>query len=338
MNNRLLRPNRQDMRIRKVLANVLPLKTPFTVAIDIISVCNFKCQFCFHSIDKDKQRELNFNPGIMDYELFEKTIDQIAVFPNKLKKLALYMRGEPLLHKRLPDMIAYAKKKNVSELIQVTTNGYLLSPDMNRTLIESGLDELVVSVEALSSERYDEITGVHIDYDKFIDNLCNFYENKNGCNLYIKILDVGLDRDEEYKFHDIYDGICDKAFIEDAQPQYRQVSYSDIKQNFNTDVRGNNLMKVEVCTQPFLSLYVLHNGDVCVCCVDYSGKIVFGNTKDHSLINIWNGKVLRHFRMMQLQRKRNQHFECGKCDYPSFNTPEIDILDSYTDELLPYFL
>ena len=338
MNNRLLRPNRQDMRDRKVLANVLPLKTPFTVAIDIISVCNFKCKFCFHSIDKDKQRELNFNPGTMNYEIFEEIIDQIAEFPNKLKKLALYMRGEPLLHKRLPDMISYAKKKNVSELIQVTTNGYLLSPETNRRLIESGLDELVVSVEALSSERYYEITGVHIDYSKFIDNIRSFYENKSRCNLYIKILDVGLDRDEEYKFHDIFDDICDKAFIEDAQPQYRQVSYNEVKHDFKTDVRGNQLLKVDVCTQPFLSLYVLHNGDVCVCCVDYSGKIVFGNIADQSLIDIWNGLALKDFRVIQLQRKRDLHFECGKCNYPSFNTPETDILDSYTDELLPYFL
>lgn len=332
------RPSRQDMRDRKVLANVLPLKTPFTVAIDIISVCNFKCYFCFHSIKKAKQRELNFNPGIMDYELFEKTIDQIAEFPNKLKKLALYMRGEPLLHKRLPDMISYAKKKNISELIQVTTNGYLLSPEINLRLIESGLDELVVSVEALSPEKYEEITGVYIDYDKFIDNISNFYKNKSLSNLYIKILDVGLNHGEEYKFHELFDDICDKAFIEDTQPQYRQVSYSDIKNNFNTDVRGNDIMKVEVCTQPFLSLYVLHNGDVCVCCVDYSGKIVFGNTKDHSLSDIWNGQALTDFRAMQLQRKRNLHFECGKCDYPNSNTPEPDILDSYTGELLPHFL
>lgn len=338
MNNKLLRPNRQDMRDRKVLANVLPLKTPFTVAIDIISVCNFKCKFCFHSIDKVKQRELNFNPGIMDYELFKKIIDQIAEFPNKLKKLAVYMRGEPLLHKKLPDMISYAKKKNVSELIQVTTNGYLLSPEMNLKLIESGLDELVVSVEALSSEKYEEITRVYIDYDKFIDNIRNFYKNKSMCKLYIKILDVGLNHDEGYKFHEIFDDICDKAFIEDALPQYRQVSYSEVKHDFKTDVRGNELLKVDVCTQPFLSLYVLHNGDVCVCCVDYGGKIVFGNTKDQSLFDIWNGRALKDFRIMQLQRKRDLHYECSKCNYPSYNTPTTDILDNDIDDVLPYFL
>jgi radical SAM protein with 4Fe4S-binding SPASM domain len=273
----------------------------------------------------------------MDYELFKKIIDQIAEFPNKLKKLALYMRGEPLLHKKLPDMISYAKKKNVSELIQVTTNGYLLSPEMNLKLIESGLDELVVSIEALSPEKYEEITRVYIDYDKFIDNIRNFYKNKSMCKLYIKILDVGLNYDEEYKFHEIFDDICDKAFIEDTLPQYRQVSYSEVKHDFKTDVRGNELLKVDVCTQPFLSLYVLHNGDVCVCCVDYSGKIVFGNITDQSLFDIWNGQALKNFRMIQLQRKRDLHFECGKCDYPIYNTPKTDILDNDIDEVLSYF-
>ncbi len=325
------------MRERKKLANVLPLNTPFTVAIDIISICNFKCHFCFHSIDKVKHKGLNFKPGIMDYEIFQEVIDQIAKFPNKLKKLALYMRGEPLLHKKLPDMISYARKKNVSELIQVTTNGYLLSPEMNLKLIESGLEEVVVSVEALSSEKYKEITGVHIDFNKFIDNIRNFYENKNRCNLYIKILDVGLDHDGVYKFHKIFDGICDKAFIEDVLPQYRQVFYKEVKRDFKTDVRGNDITKVDVCTQPFLSLYVLRNGDVCVCCVDYSGKIVFGNIKDQSLSDIWNGQALTDFREMHLQRKRDSHFECSKCDYPNYNTPKADILDNDIDDILPYF-
>jgi len=157
------------------------------------------------------------------------------------------------------------------------------------------------------------------------------------CKLYIKILNVGLNHDEEDKFHEIFDDICDKAFIEDTQPQYKQVAYTEIKHDFKTDVRGNKLLKVDVCTQPFLSLYVLHNGDVCVCCVDYSGKIVFGNIKDRSLFDIWNGQALKNFRMMQLQRKRDFHFECGKCDYPSYNTPRTDILDHDIDEVLPHF-
>ncbi len=323
------------MRSRKILANVLPLNTPFTVAIDVISICNFKCCFCFHSLAKVKQRELNFKPGIMDYELFKKIIDQIAEFSNKLKKLALYMRGEPLLHKKLPDMISYAKKKKVSELIQVTTNGYLLCPEMNLKLIESGLDELVVSVEALSSEKYKEITRVHIDYERFVDNIRDFYKNKKMCKLYIKILDVGLNQDEE-KFHEIYDNICDKTFIEYVLPQYKQVSYSEIKRDFNTDVRTNKFQKIDVCSQPFLSLYVLHNGDVCACCVDYSGKIIFGNAKEHSLLDIWKGQALKDFQMMHLQRKRYSHFECGKCSYPCYNTPQKDILDNDIDEVLSY--
>lgn len=328
--------SRQDMRDRKVLAKVLPLETPFTVAIDIVSLCNFKCVFCFHSIDRDTKRELNFKPGVMDYELFKKTIDQIADFPDKLKKLALYMRGEPLLHPKLPDMISYAKKRDVSESIQITTNGYLLRPKINLKLIDAGLDELVISVESLSDEGYKKITGVSIDYDIFIDNINHFYNNKCNCKLYIKILDIGLE-DDIIKFHELFDHICDKAFIEHVIPQYKQVSYIDTEYCFTTDVRGHDLNRVDVCAQPFLSLYVLHDGNVCACCVDFNGNIVFGNVKRNSLIKMWQSKALRDFRILHLKRKRYSHFECGKCNYPYYNTLPADILDYNADEILSFF-
>lgn len=323
------------MRKRKKLSDVLPLDTPFTIAIDIVSLCNFKCRFCFHSIDKDKLKNLNFTPGFMDYDLFTKAIDQIAQFPGRLKKLALYMRGEPLLHKKLPDMISYAKKKKVAELIQVTTNGSLLSPKMNLSLSRSGLDELVVSVEALSSDQYKALTGFPIDFDKFTGNISDFYHNKGQCNLYIKILDVGLkDSKDKKKFYKIFSNICDKAFIEYTLPQYQDVSYEKIKSDFKTDVRGDKVLKIDVCTQPFLSLYILHNGDVCVCCVDYKGKIVFGNVEANSLLNIWQSENLKKFRVMQLKKQRYLHYECKKCSYPNYNTPGSDILDNHNEKLL----
>jgi MoaA/NifB/PqqE/SkfB family radical SAM enzyme len=121
----------------------------------------------------------------MEYVLFKKIIDQIAEFPNKLKRLSVNFRGEPLLHNKLPDMISYAKKKDVSEFITLTTNGYLLEPKLNRKLVSAGLDDLRVSVEALSTERYKEITGVSVNYDRFLNNIRNFYINKGKCKVNI---------------------------------------------------------------------------------------------------------------------------------------------------------
>ncbi len=331
-------PIHQHIRERVLLAKVLPLDTPFSLIIDVISRCNFKCNFCFHSLRKYKQKELNFIPGVMEYVLFKKIIDQIAEFPNKLKRLSVNFRGEPLLHNKLPDMISYAKKKDVSEFITLTTNGYLLEPKLNRKLVSAGLDDLRVSVEALSTERYKEITGVSVNYDRFLNNIRNFYINKGKCKVNIKIVDIGLNLDEEQKFYQMFEDISDNAVIERIIPMYDQVNYNVIKSDFSRDLRGDKYKKIEVCSEPFFYLYVLHNGDVSVCCRDFGGKIVFGNVNDSSLIDIWNGLNLKRFRQMQLKKKRHLHPECGKCAYPSYNTHKQDVLDSYTDELLSYFL
>ena len=160
--------NNESRRERVLLAKALPLNMPFSIIIDVTSFCNFKCNFCFHSLEKDKLKALNFIPGIMDFELYKKLIDQIAQFPNKIKKLGLNLRGEPTLHNKLPEMIAYAKQKSAVELVDFATNGFFLSPQLNTKLIDAGLDDLKVSVAALSAEKYKEITGVRIDFDRFI--------------------------------------------------------------------------------------------------------------------------------------------------------------------------
>ncbi len=45
----------------------------------------------------------------MDYDLFRKVIDDLRKFPEPLKMLRLAANGEPLLNKRLPEMIEYAR-------------------------------------------------------------------------------------------------------------------------------------------------------------------------------------------------------------------------------------
>jgi MoaA/NifB/PqqE/SkfB family radical SAM enzyme len=45
---------------RAKLSEVLPLDTPFVVHIDVSSVCNFKCKFCFHSIEHGKTIKFRF--------------------------------------------------------------------------------------------------------------------------------------------------------------------------------------------------------------------------------------------------------------------------------------
>jgi cyclic pyranopterin phosphate synthase len=66
--------------------------------------------------------------------------------------------GEPLLRKRLPELIARLAKIEGIDDLALTTNGSLLAPHAN-ALREAGLHRLTVSLDALDPERFAAMSG-----------------------------------------------------------------------------------------------------------------------------------------------------------------------------------
>src|SRR5271157_2817905 len=114
---------------RTRLADVLPLKTPFVVQIFPIYACNFTCEYCFHAVPRRKRGFVSDWP-VMKYDLYKKCIDELALFDDRLKVLRFVGMGEPLLHKNIADMIAYAVAGNVALRVELLTNGSLLTRQM----------------------------------------------------------------------------------------------------------------------------------------------------------------------------------------------------------------
>jgi radical SAM protein with 4Fe4S-binding SPASM domain len=235
-------------------------------------------------------------------------------------------------------MIRYAKESGVAYRINISTNGSLLSPEMNHTLIESGLDEMLVSVEALTSEKYKEISGANIDFDRMVSNIRHFYRNKKDCTLYVKTIDYGMQDGEEAIFHAIFDHICDHASIEHIVPCFRGINYTELKPDYNTNIMGDEFIEVTVCPQPFFQLHIFPNGNISVCNADYNEKIVLGNVKSDPLVKIWNGEEWNRFRRMHLNGKRFEHPYCQFCAGNVCYTSNSDILDFKAEELLEKYL
>ena len=159
---------------RTKLAEVLPLDTPFVVQIFPVYACNFKCNYCIFSVDKAKRGFIS-DKIIMDFDLYKKCIDEIAIFPNKVKVLRFVGIGEPLLHKNIADMVEYAVSKDVANTVEILTNASLLTPKMSDSLISAGLSRLVVSVQGTTKEKYKDVCGANIDFENFIENLRYFF-------------------------------------------------------------------------------------------------------------------------------------------------------------------
>jgi MoaA/NifB/PqqE/SkfB family radical SAM enzyme len=85
--------------------------------------------------------------------LFTRIVDQI---PN-LQRAVLHGVGEPMLVKSLPKMVRYLKERGTYVLFN--TNGTVLNEKNGRALIDAGLDELRVSLDAANAKSFRAIRG-----------------------------------------------------------------------------------------------------------------------------------------------------------------------------------
>ncbi len=327
--------NRRDLTKRIQLKDALPLETPFTIYVDPSSACNFKCNFCYHSIDKATLHDIRFEKKIMTMDLYEKILDSIEEFPDRLKMLSLFIKGEPLLNAKLPEMVAMAKKRGITEKTYITTNGALFSPELNRKLVHAGLDEILISIEGVSSSEYQEITGTEIDFSELVANIRNFYQNKGNCKFFIKTVTYTESEHKVRKFHEIFDPICDFAYVEQVVPVFERVNYEDMVLDRS---RLNKFGRpIDVCTRPFFNMCVHSNGAIGPCLVDYIPEILLGNVERDALRDVWRGNQLNQFRIMHLKKKRFDHFKCGTCVSPDYDSQESDLLDDASDRLIETF-
>ncbi len=126
---------------------------PFYVTLDLTRRCNLRCFGCrFHSKEVGKP-----SPGDQDITDFplewaEKLFADVTALGTR--QLFLLGDGEPFLHPHIFEIIRLAKKYGLHTT--TTTNGTLLNETQVRQVIDSGLDNIHVSLWACSSESYEQ--------------------------------------------------------------------------------------------------------------------------------------------------------------------------------------
>ena len=318
---------------RVPLREALPLDTPFSAYIFPTNRCNFRCAYCAHSLGaKGFQEQYGFPAETMSMEIYRRTVDQLAEFPRQLKTLSLTGQGEPLLHPRLPEMVAYAKEKGVAGRIEFMSNGALLRPDLSRALVEAGLDGIRISLQGLSTEKYGEVCGVKVDFEAFVDQIAWLYQHKKQCGVFVKILDVALEPGEEERFYELFAPIADRVYIEQCRPVYSGVASTE-GISAQADRYGRPHAHRTVCPLCFFMLGIFPNGDVYPCETIYRPEYL-GNVQTDRLAALWNSGRLRRFQRMQLEGRRAENPRCAQCCAPDDVSHPEDELDAAAPAIL----
>lgn len=144
-------------------------RLPTDIYIEPTNRCNSRCRVCIRSFNTvEPARDMTFVE-------FRFIIDQ---FP-AAQRVILHGIGEPLLNSDLIDMIRYTKEVCPGASVLFNSNATLLTDRWQRALVDSGLDEYRVSIDAATPETYAKIRGVEA-FDAVRDNLRHFVQLAGG--------------------------------------------------------------------------------------------------------------------------------------------------------------
>jgi radical SAM protein with 4Fe4S-binding SPASM domain len=278
-------------------------------------------------------------------ELFEKLLEDIKAFPQRLKAVRLYFLGEPLLNPRFTDMFRLLCRSDCCERIEVTTNGSLLTEDTAKAVLEAsrcfaGEIYFRFSIYAVGQEHFFRVTGNPMDERRIAGNIAAFRALRDGGSypnvfLYAKKLKT-LDEEDE-AFLAAYSPLVDEAALEEPMNWSGDGGEEDflLKKEYSDEALARLRKKIEypkVCSYLFTTMAVQSDGAVVACCVDWSRKTEYGNAKKQSLQEIWNGEKLRQLRMLHLEGRRGENDACRNCRRMPLDVR--DRLEDHAEEIM----
>ena len=139
-------PRRYHESVTGERTEVAP-RPPVCLYLEVTNRCNLVCTTCPRTYEELEP------PADMSWELFTSIVDQVP----GLARAVLHGVGEPTLVANLPRMVRYLKDRGVYALFN--TNGTVLGERNGRALIDAGLDELRVSLDASNRESFKAIRG-----------------------------------------------------------------------------------------------------------------------------------------------------------------------------------
>jgi cyclic pyranopterin phosphate synthase len=122
--------------------------------LSVIEACNFRCPYCMPAerVPEDYGLDAVSRLSFDEIERLVRGFVRLGV-----RKLRL-TGGEPLLRKRLPELIARLAAIDGIDDIALTTNGSLLAPQAN-ALRDAGLQRVTISLDTLDPSQFAALSG-----------------------------------------------------------------------------------------------------------------------------------------------------------------------------------
>ena len=309
--------------------NLVSRGRPYYAVIDTNNICNLKCPLCPTGLMQQGRRL-----GQMDLDTFKKVFDQMS---KNLFIIQMHNWGEPFLNPAIFDMITHARGRNVATMISANFN--IISDKNISRIVSSGLTHLVVSIDGASQETYERYR-VKGDLEAVLENVRKLVREREvqGSKFPLIQWQFIVMRHNEHEIEKAKLigknlGIDGVTFYTRVKPQ--QVLLGAFAEGGISDAVSNNFeswrpvenpeYRIEYEADPvdkacpFLwkSTVVNWDGTVAPCTVPDTKLGDFGNLRDNSFDEIWNGETYRAARgLFRKDLKGDQPYRiCQDCTF-----------------------
>lgn len=135
--------------------------------ISLLDRCNFRCPYCMPEAEFNADYQFLKRQQLLTHEEIVR-VAKIAVGLG-VSKLRL-TGGEPLLDKKVPDLVRQLARLSGVDDLALTTNGSLLAANADR-LAEAGLHRITVSLDSLDEDVFRHMTGNRGELGKVLQGI-----------------------------------------------------------------------------------------------------------------------------------------------------------------------
>ena len=265
------------------------------IYVEITNICNLKCKFC-----PETSRRLQF----MTIENFEEIVKRICKFTNII---CLHVKGEPLLHNNLEDILKTLEKYNLKA--NITTNGILLKDKL--LIIEKTKAVRQINISLHSSTQNELLSKQYLkDIFESVEKMQNVIVSYRLWNLKtIKENDIN---------NEIIQEISNYYNIENLKEQLSKNEFFKIRDNIfiNQDtefiwpnIENKSIIEKGRCLALKEQIAILVDGTVVPCCLDNNGDIFLGNILEETL-----EEILSKHKTIEIKKNfENQVITCKLC-------------------------
>jgi len=286
-----------------------PMLVPKVVQIETVATaCTARCIMC--PIDSWTRPA-----EIMKLELFSRILDQLAPHRDEIAHIALNGFGEPLLDKKIGDKIALAGQRGFHN-VQLSTNGTELREKLGRSVLDAGLERLIVSIDGATRQTHEAIRQ-RTDWAEIVANTRRFIEMRDaggyGTKIWVRMIRQPLNDHEWAAYEAYWSGILDPA-RGDRVVYFQAHNWS---REAMSGVAEPGPEPFTWCEDLWRRLVIHASGAIALCCVDDDGWFEIGNVREGDAIETLNrSPIFNRYRALMADGRVKELEHCRHCSIP----------------------